>query len=118
MVLDWSIAVAPGIGGRLPPTASRHRWGLPTRQTTTRVVVVEILPSARKHGVSDDHIRHGLDNAVAAINTPDQPDFIMVIGANMNGQLLEIGVLADDDNDYVIHAMPARSKYLKMIKPK
>ena len=36
----------------------------------------------------------------------------------MNGQLLEIGVLAAGDNDYVIHAMPARSKYLRMIKPK
>jgi hypothetical protein len=85
---------------------------------TTRVVVVEILPSARKHGTSDDDIRHGFDNAVAAITTPDQPDFTMIIGAGMNGQLLEIGVLADDDNDYVIHAMPARSKYLNMIKPK
>ena len=31
--------------------------------------------------------------------------------------LLEIGVLADDDNDYVIHAMPARPKYLKLIRP-
>jgi hypothetical protein len=31
---------------------------------------------------------------------------------------LEIDVLAADDNDYVIHAMPARTKYVKMIKPK
>jgi hypothetical protein len=31
---------------------------------------------------------------------------------------LEIGVLAADDNDYVIHAMPARTEYVKMIKPK
>jgi len=29
----------------------------------------------------------------------------------------EIGVVAADDNDYVIHAMPARPKYLKMFKP-
>jgi len=85
---------------------------------TTRVVDVEILPSARKHGVSDDDIRHGLDNAVAAITTTDQHDFTMIVGANLNGHLLEIGVLAADDNDYVIHAMPARTKYLKMIKPK
>ena len=79
---------------------------------------MEILPSARKHGISDDDIRHGFNNAVAAITTPDQPDFTMVVGADLNGQLLEIGVLAADDNDYVIHAMPARTKYVKMIKPK
>ena len=42
----------------------------------------------------------------------------MVLGANLNGQLLELGILAADDNDYVIHAMPARTKYVKMIKPK
>ena len=79
---------------------------------------MEILPSARKHGISDDDIRHGFNNAVAAITTPDQPDFAMVLGADLNGQLLELGVLAADDNDYVIHAMPARTKYVKMIKPK
>jgi hypothetical protein len=27
------------------------------------------------------------------------------------------GVLADDDNDYVIHAKPARPKYLKLARP-
>lgn len=25
--------------------------------------------------------------------------------------------MADDDNDYVIHAMPARPKYLKLVPP-
>ncbi len=79
---------------------------------------MEILPSARKHGISADDIRHGFNNAIAAITTPDQPDFTMVVGADLNGQLLEIGVLAADDNDYVIHAMPARVKHVKMIKPK
>ena len=53
---------------------------------------MEILPSARKHKISDDDIRHGFNNAVAAITTPDQPDFTMVVGADLNGQLLEIGV--------------------------
>ena len=51
------------------------------------------------HGVSDDDIRHGLNNAVAAITTPDQPDFTMIVGADLNAQLLEIGVLAAEDNE-------------------
>jgi hypothetical protein len=86
-------------------------------ETTTTVVAVEILPSAGKHGISDDDIRHAFENAVASITVPDQPDFAMIIGPDEGGRLLEIGVLADDDNDYVIHAMPARAKYLNLIRP-
>ena len=61
--------------------------------------------------------RHAFENAVASITVPDQPGFAMVLGPDQSAQLLEIGVLADEDNDYVIHAMPARPKYLKMIRP-
>ena len=78
---------------------------------------MEILPSARKHGISDDDIRHAFEDAVASITVPDQPGFSMLLGPDHSAQLLEVGVLADDDNDYVIHAMPARPKYLKMIRP-
>ena len=63
------------------------------------VVVVEILPSARKHGIVDDDIRYGYTNAIASITAPDQPDFTMLVGADEEGQLLEIGVMAADDND-------------------
>ena len=67
-----------GASWRLAPTGRVRR--LPTQSTTTKVVAVEILPSARKHGISDDDIRHGFNTAVAAITTPDQPDFTMVVG--------------------------------------
>ncbi|MFN6121979.1 MAG: hypothetical protein ACK5CE_20425 [Actinomycetes bacterium] len=78
---------------------------------------MEVLPSARKHGISDDDIRPAFENAVASITVAAQPDFSMVLGPDQAGRLLEIGVVADDDNDYVIHAMPARPKYLKLIRP-
>ena len=58
---------------------------------------MEILRSARKHGVSDDDIRHAVSSAVAAINTPEQPDFTMLVVADLSGQLLEVGVLDSDD---------------------
>lgn len=90
---------------------------LPTNTATTNVVAVEILASAHKHGISDDDMRHAVENAVASITVPDQPDFSMIIGPDESGRLLEIGVVADDDNDYVIHAMPARPEYLKLIRP-
>jgi hypothetical protein len=97
--------------------ARRSVTPLPASKMTTRVVAVEILPSAHKHGISDDDIRHAFENAVASITVPDQPDFSMIIGPDETGRLLEIDVVADDDNDYVIHAMPARPKYLKLIRP-
>jgi hypothetical protein len=78
---------------------------------------VEIRPSARKHGISKDDIRHAIDNAIAAITRPEQPEFTMLIGPDTNARLLEVGIIETDDQDYVIHAMPARDKYLSMIDP-
>lgn len=72
---------------------------------------------ARKHGISDDDIRHAINNAVAAITQPEQPEFSMPIGPAANAELLEVGVIETDDQGYVIHAMPARDKYLWMIHP-
>lgn len=76
---------------------------------------MEILPSARKHGIADDDIRHALTNAIGAITSPSQPDFTMLIGPDIAGRLLEVGVLDAEDNDYVIHAMPARRTYLRLL---
>ena len=83
---------------------------------TTTVVGAEILPSARKHGVSDDDITHAISNAIAAITRHEQPEFTMLIGPTINADLLEIGVVETDEQDYVIHAIPARDKYLSMIE--
>jgi hypothetical protein len=41
----------------------------------------------------------------------------MIIGPDQSAQFLEVGVLAADDNDYIIHAMHVRPKYLNMIRP-
>ena len=79
---------------------------------------MEILPSAHKHGISDDDIRHAANNAIAAITNPEQPDFTMLLGPDQTGQPLENGLLVAEDNNYVIHAMPARPKYLTIIRPK
>lgn len=64
-----------------------------SRRTTTNVVAVEIRPSAHKHAVSDDNIRHAIDNAIAAITRPEQPDFTMLIGPDTSAHLLEIGII-------------------------
>jgi hypothetical protein len=60
---------------------------------------VEILPSARKHGISDDDIRHAVQNAVGAVRTPVQPDFVMFVGPDQQANLLEAGVLEEEGDD-------------------
>jgi len=93
------------------------RRELHTATATTTVVAVEIRPSARKHGISDDDIRHAINNAIAAITRPGQPGFTMLIGPDSTTRLLEVGVIETENQDYVIHAMTARDKYLIMIEP-
>ena len=41
----------------------------------------------------------------------------MLLGPDQEAQLLELGVLAAEDNDCVMHAVPARPKYLSMTRP-
>lgn len=40
-----------------------------------------------------------------------------MIGPDTNTRLLEVGLIATDNQDYVIHAVPARDKYLSTIDP-
>ncbi len=43
----------------------------------------------------------------------DHDDVTMFIGPSENAQPVEIGVVTDDEGSAVIHAMPARQKFLK-----
>ena len=73
---------------------------------------MDIEPSARKHGVTDDDMFHAFRNYWRAFETND-PDVTMFIGPTQSGDPLEIGVVIDDDGVAVIHAMRARPKFLK-----
>lgn len=77
--------------------------------------MVEIVASARRHGVSDDDIRHAVDNAVGGVRADDPVGFVMWVGPDQAGNLLEVGVVEDDEIEYVIHAMPVRPRYLELL---
>lgn len=74
------------------------------------LVDVEITSSARRHGIADDDIVHAVVNAV---RTAFEDDYVMRIGPDRAGQLLEVGVRESDDGLVIFHAMPARDKYLR-----
>ena len=73
--------------------------------------MVDIEASARKHGVSDDDMLHAVRHHWRAFETND-PDVTMFIGPSRTSAPLEVGVVTDDDGIAIIHAMPARKKFL------
>jgi hypothetical protein len=73
---------------------------------------VDIESSARRHGVRDEDMLHAVRHHWRAYAT-DDPAVTMPIGPDTDGRPVEVGVVADDDGVAIIHAMAARSKFLK-----
>lgn len=71
---------------------------------------MRVAASAHKHGVADQDIRHALAHPLRTFTDQGDDSLVMVIGTARNGQVLEVG-LVDDDDPRVIHAQPARRKY-------
>ena len=69
-----------------------------------------IVPSARKHQISDDDVLHAYRHPMRVF---DLDDLIMLVGADTAGRMLEIGVATSDGIDFIVHAMPARNKFLE-----
>ena len=81
-------------------------------RTSTYRHRVDIDASARKHGVHDDDMLHAYRHHVIAFATNDET-VTMFVGPSRTGEPLEVGVVVDDDGEAIIHAMPARPKFLK-----
>ena len=69
-----------------------------------------ILASARKHGIPDDDMLHAYRNPIRVFETGD---LTMLVGPASSGALLEIGVARAEGVDFIVHAMPARAKFLE-----
>jgi hypothetical protein len=74
------------------------------------MLIPAILASARKHGIADDDMIHAYRHAIRSL---DVDDFVMCIGPNSHGNLLEIGYTTDLNTVRIFHAMPARHKFLR-----
>lgn len=69
-----------------------------------------ILQSARKHRVSDDDMMHAYRHPIRVF---DLDDLTMLVGSDRSGRPLEIGVAASDGHEFIVHAMPARPRFLE-----
>ena len=69
-----------------------------------------ILESARKHGISDDDMLHAYRNPIRVYVLDD---LVMLIGGDDAGRLLEVGVVQAEGVEFIVHAMPARERFLR-----
>jgi hypothetical protein len=69
-----------------------------------------IVATARKHGVNDNDMLHAYRNPIRVFSLDD---LIMLIGADEAGNLLEIGVATGEGVEFIVHAMPARPRFLR-----
>jgi hypothetical protein len=74
------------------------------------VVDPVILESARKHGILDDDMLHAYRHPIRVF---DLDDLTMLVGPDQAARLIEIGVGRGDGIEFIVHAMPAREKFLR-----
>lgn len=70
-----------------------------------------IADSARKHGVTDPDMLHAYDNPIRAFDIDE--GFTLLVGPSQSGEILEVGVVEGDLAPVIVHAMPAREKFLR-----
>lgn len=70
-----------------------------------------IAPSAQKHGLHKADIMHAYRNPFRVWELGD--GFTMVLGAGRSANLLEIGYVDGDRGHVIVHAMPARQRFLR-----
>ena len=76
---------------------------------------MRITRSARRHGISDDAIRHAVNNAVRLVEVDDG---LFLVGADASGQMLELVARSTEGGELVVfHAMSLRpvnaARYLR-----
>ena len=69
-----------------------------------------VLESARKHGISDADMLHAYRHPIRVFVVDD---LVMLVGGDEAGRLLEIGVAEAEGVEFIVHAMPARPRFLR-----
>lgn len=78
---------------------------------------MEIHESARKHGITDDDMLHADENSLAIEDLGEDPDRWLIVGPDCSANFLEVIVLITLEGDeLIIHAMPLRAIYRKLLE--
>ena len=107
--------IAPGTVERTHSRTWRHTAGtLTTGRFASYLGDVDdpiIARSALKHGLGEEEILHAYRNPIRSWDLGD--GFIMLIGANAAAIILEVGYVHGATAVVIVHAMPAREKFLR-----
>lgn len=75
---------------------------------------MEVHPSARKHGIADEDIKHAAANAMTIDEQDD--DTRLYLGPARSADLLEVvTIVRVDGPELAIHAMRMRPKYQRLL---
>lgn len=77
--------------------------------------MVEILRSALRHGIPGKDILHAVNHAITVEQVGEDPVRWLVLGPDRAGNLLELVVMDRPAGPAVIHAMPMRSQYRRLL---
>ena len=69
-----------------------------------------ILQSARKHEISDAGMLHAYRHPIRVFVIDD---LVMLVGGDQAERLLEVGVAEAEGVEFIVHAMPARQRFLR-----
>jgi hypothetical protein len=76
-----------------------------------------VLPSARRHGIPDEDIEHAVRTATVVEEIDEDPTRYLLIGPDRSGNLLELIVMDRPQGPAIIHAVPLRAKYRRLLPP-
>ena len=78
---------------------------------------MEIRAAAQRHGVSDEDMLHAVANSLAIEDLGEDPDRWLIVGPDRSANLLEVIVLTTEEgSEMIIHAMPLRSIYRRLLE--
>lgn len=106
------ILVSPDLGARYVPRRNCQPYGF-----VVRFLRVDVLPSARRHGIEDADIDHAVRHATVVEEVAEDPVRYLLIGPDRSGNLLELIVLDRPQGPAVMHAMALRAKYRRLLPP-
>jgi hypothetical protein len=73
----------------------------------------EILPSSRKHGISDEDMMHAFRYRIRERRLEEK---FFVVGPDNSGNLLELIYKVTEESIVIFHAMKVRPKHLRIVK--
>ena len=76
---------------------------------------MEVLRSALRHGIPGEDILHAINHAITVDEVGDDPVRWLVLGPDRAGNLLELVVMDRPAGPAVIHAMPMRALYRRLL---